>query len=93
MTNERITSHDIATRLIGFYDRAFGGKPNGRYRISPKNLRRLMQRRRITDDDKKELANEMFELGFVFIDLESFYVITSARTFTNYRRLSDSLVG
>ena len=87
----RPTPYEVASKLVSFYEQPFGGKPSGRFRVSPKNLRRLMQRRRITDDYLKMLAEEMFELGFVFYDMETFYVVTSARTFTNYRRLSDAL--
>jgi hypothetical protein len=87
----RPTPYEVACKLVSFYEQPFGGKPSGRYRVSPKNLRRLMQRRRITDEFLKMLSEEMFELGFVFYDMEAFYVVTSARTFTNYRRLADAL--
>ncbi|MGY9002896.1 MAG: hypothetical protein ACKVIF_06865 [Rhodospirillales bacterium] len=86
------TLFDVATKLAKMYDEPFGSKPTGRYRISPKNLRTLMKRRRISDKLVKQLTEEMFELGFVFIDMESFYVVTSARTFTNYRRVADTMV-
>jgi hypothetical protein len=86
------TAFDVATRLAGFFNEPFAGKPNGRFRVSPKNLRRIAGRRRISDKFVRELANEMFELGYLFLDMETFYVVTSARTFGNYRRLSDSLV-
>ena len=84
---------DVACKLAEFYEQPFGGKPNGRFRVSPKNLRRLSQRRRLSDEFVKILAEEMFELGYVFNDMETFYVITSSRTFTNYRRLADALIG
>jgi len=93
MMTSKPSPYDVAEKLVGFYEQPFGGKPSGRFRVSPKNLRRLMERRRITDDYLRQLSEEMFELGYVFYDMETFYVVSSARTFTNYRRLSDTLVG
>jgi hypothetical protein len=89
---ERLPPFEIPRKLAEFCEQPFGGKPNGRYRISPKNLRRLSQRRRISDEFVQVLAEEMFELGYVFTDMESFYVVASTRAFTNYRRLTDTLI-
>jgi len=88
----RPTHEEIARKLAQFYDQPFAGKPAGRYRISPKNLRGLTQRRRISDEFLRLLAEEMFELGYVFVDLGTFYAVTSTRTYTNYRRVSDTMV-
>ncbi|NQV58923.1 MAG: hypothetical protein HQ502_04605 [Alphaproteobacteria bacterium] len=90
---ERQTPIEVAKKLADFYDQSFGGKSNGRYRISPKNLRRLAGRRRISEEFKRLLAEEMFEEGYVFIDMDTFYVVINARSFTNYRRLADALIG
>lgn len=92
MSNTSPTPCEVARKLAVFYDKSFGGKASGRYRISPKNLRSLMQRRRISDELVRSLADEMFELGFVFIDLESFYVVNNVRSYNNYRRLADVLI-
>ncbi len=89
---ERPPASEVARRLAEFYEQPFGGKPDGRYRLSPKLLRKLAQRRRISDEFAAQLAEEMFELGYVFIDLESYYVVTSARTYANYRRLAEALI-
>lgn len=90
--NVQPTPYEVASKLASFYDQPFGGKPKGRYRISPKNLRRLMQRRRISDEFVRQLAEAMFEMDYVFVDMESYFAITSARTFTNYRRVADVMV-
>ncbi len=92
MLNINTTLYEVAKKLVDFYEHPFGGKSSGRYRISPKNLRRLMQRRRISDETIRLLAEEMFELGYIFIDMQSFYVVTSARSFSNYRRVADALI-
>ncbi|MDH5747690.1 MAG: hypothetical protein OEY85_00105 [Rhodospirillales bacterium] len=90
--NDRPTPYEIACKLAGFYDQPFGGKQTGRYRISPKILRRLTKRRRISDEFVRLVAEEMYEMGYIFTAMESFYVVSSARTFTNYRRLSDAQI-
>jgi hypothetical protein len=91
MELNRPTPYEVASKLSGFFSESFGGKPSGRFRVSPKNLRHLAKRRRLSEEFVRQLADEMFELGFLFLDLETFYVVTSARTFSNYRRLPDSL--
>ena len=92
MKKDQPTPNEVALKLVDFYDQPFGGKAAGRFRISPKNLRKLTQRRRLSDDFVRQLADAMFELEYVFIDMESFYVVTSSRTFTNYRRVADTMV-
>lgn len=93
MRTHHPTAYEIACQLVSFYDLPFGGKPSGRFRISPKNLRNLANRRRISDDLVKQLTEVLFEMEYVFVDMETFYAMTSARTFTNYRRVADSMVG
>ena len=71
------------------YSKAFGGKENGRYRISAKLVRDLAGRRRLYEDDIRELSRAMLERGFVLIDMDSFLVVMSANTFVNYRRANE----
>jgi hypothetical protein len=78
-----------ADRLAGIYDRAFGGKSNGRYRIPAKLVRRIAGRRRLYEDDMRDLARALFERGFVLIDMDGFFVVISANTFVNYRRANE----
>lgn len=84
------TFAEIAQHLAGLYDKPFGGKANGRYRISPKMLRKIAERARLSDSFIKQLADELFELGFVLLDMESYYAVASARTFASYRRLGET---
>lgn len=77
---------DVATHLARLYAEDFGGKHSGRYRISSKLLRDLMGRRRLHPEDYAGIARALLEEGFVFIDMESFFVVMSANSFVNYRR-------
>ncbi len=84
------TIPEIAEKLSTLYERPFGGKPSGRYRISPKMMRKIAGRKKLPDSFIHELTTEMFELGFVFLDMESYYAVASARTFASYRRLGEA---
>lgn len=78
-----------ADRLCELYDRPFGGKDAGRYRVAAKLVRELAGRRRLYEDDVRELARAMLERGYVLIDMDSFFVVMSVNTFTNYRRANE----
>ena len=92
--NESVQSlHAVADRLAELYGRSFGGKPNGRYRIAAKLLRGLAGRRRLYEDDVRALTRALLERGYVLIDMESYFVVMSTSTFTNYRRANEDAVG
>lgn len=78
---------DIADRLQALHGEAFGGKPAGRFRIPEKLLKEMMGRRRLYQEDRTALARALFERGFVLIDMDSFFVVMSANSFVNYRRV------
>ncbi|KUO58460.1 MAG: hypothetical protein APF80_01515 [Alphaproteobacteria bacterium BRH_c36] len=79
----------VADRLAALYNGPFGGKDNGRYRIAAKLVRALAGRRRLYEDDVRDLSRAMIERGFVLIDMDSFFVVMSANTFVNYRRANE----
>lgn len=88
---ETSTGH-VADQLVALYERTFGGKPRGRYRVPVKLVRRLMGRRRLYEDDIRDLARALVERGFVLIDLDSFFVVMSANSFVNYRRVNEDCI-
>ena len=81
-----------ADRLAALYGQAFGGKNSGRYRVPAKLVRRLLERRRLYEDDVRALTRVLFERGFVLIDMDSFFVVLSANAFVNYRRANEDCV-
>lgn len=89
MTGDRQPISRIADHLAGLYERSFGGKFKGRYRIAGKLLRQLAGRRRLYEDDIRELGRALLERGYVLIDMDSFYVVMSANSFVNYRRANE----
>ncbi|SMX41452.1 hypothetical protein [Actibacterium lipolyticum] len=81
-----------AETLAELYAQSFGGKSSGRYRIPQKLLREMLGVRRLYSDDIVGLTRALFEKGYVLIDMDSFYVVMSANSFVNYRRLSNDAI-
>ncbi|MGA9436145.1 MAG: hypothetical protein WBV62_18095 [Roseobacter sp.] len=79
----------LADKLAGLYAEQFGGKSSGRYRVAAKAIRDAAGRRRLYEDDVRDLTRAMFERGYVLIDMDSFFVVMSAKSFVNYRRAND----
>ena len=80
------TTEYTATKLAQMYAQAFGGKPSGRYRIPRKLVCEIANQRRLYAEDITDLTRALFQMGFVLIDMENFFVVMSANTFVNYRR-------
>lgn len=78
-----------AEKLAALFDAPFGGKSKGRFRISNKLLRQVLQRRRLYEEDIRQLTRAMLELGYVLVDMDSFFVVLSANSFVNYRRTNE----
>lgn len=89
---DRPTARQVAAQLAALYERGFAGKERGRYRISMKHLRVLTNRMRLPPEELRRIGEELFELGYVLIDMETFFVVLAQRTFTSYRRVSDGAV-
>ncbi len=89
--DEQTLAHS-ADRLAALYNESFGGKETGRYRIAAKLVRALAGRRRLYEDDVRNLSRALLERGFVLIDMESFFVVMSANTFVNYRRANEEAI-
>ncbi len=89
MSNNTDPIQETADYLVSLYAKRFGGKDQGRYRISDKLFRKLSGRRRLYEEDIIALTRAMFERGYVLIDMGSFFVVLSANTFVNYRRVNE----
>ncbi len=91
--DDRPTARQIAECLAELYGQPFGSKARGRFRISMKHMQAITDRKRVPLDLIQRIGEELFELGYVLIDLETFFVVLAQRTFRSYRRVSDSSVG
>ena len=92
MQIDKLTISATADRLVELYALQFGGKASGRFRISSKLVRKLAGRRRLYEDDINSLGRAMLERGYVLIDMDNFFVVTSANSFVNYRRVNEDLI-
>jgi hypothetical protein len=86
---QRLSEQEIAARLADLYEVGFGGKNRGRYRISMKYLRMLAGRNRVSPEAIRKISEELFEFGFVLIDLETYFVVLAQNTFRGYRRVAE----
>lgn len=82
----------IADRLARLYDLSFGGKKQGRFRISAKLFYTLAGRRRLYEDDIRLIAKELAERGFVLIDMGTYFSVLTAATASSYRRVNTEAV-
>ena len=81
-----------AAELAALYRESFGGKGAGKFRISRKFLRQIARRQRLPEEYLRFLTFEMFERGFVLVDLESFFVVMDQKLFSSYRRVTGSAI-
>ena len=88
----RPNAAQIAAFLEALDSQPFGGKPKGRFRISRKFLRQVARRRRLPADLVSAIADEMFERGYVMIDMEAYFVVIPQRYFGSYRRVTAAAV-
>jgi hypothetical protein len=79
----------IVDRLVDLYDRPFGGKPRGRFRISMKLMGRLFRQRRVWPDQVEALRRALYDRGFLLVDLGTYFVVVSEQTFASYRRVNE----
>lgn len=54
-----------------------------------KQMRALSGRKRVPAKLIRSISEEVFELGYVLIDLETYFVVLAQATFRSYRRVSD----
>ena len=83
---------EVAEHLATLYEKPFGGKAKGRYRVAMKLMRRLTGRRRLYEDDIRQISRALLEKGYVLIDMDSFFVVMSANSFVNYRRANEDSI-
>ncbi|MDH3232347.1 MAG: hypothetical protein OEQ29_02390 [Alphaproteobacteria bacterium] len=90
---QKFDADAIADCLLRLYDQEFGGSRRGRFRISMKLMKKIAGRGRLHSTQLRAVADEVFERGLVLVDLETFFVVLSQRTFVNYRRVNEASLG
>jgi hypothetical protein len=82
----------VAQRLERLYETAFAGKARGRYRLSMKHIQQLTGCRRVYPETIRAVTRALYEKGYVLVDMETFFVVLSQRTFSSYRRVNDAVL-
>ncbi len=84
---------EVAEQLAELYEAHFGGKDRGRFRISMKLMCQIAGRKRLYEDDLRLIHRALYELGYLLIDMETFFCVLSQRTFASYRRVNAEQLG
>ena len=86
------TPQQVAEYLVEIYEMPFGGEKRGRMKITRAVLRELSKRGRLEDTFLNGLTTEMFEEGFMFIDLDEYFVVIQSKVTQRYRSVSKNVV-
>ena len=86
------TCDDVVETLVALYNEGFGGKERGRFRISTKLVRRIFGQRRVWPEQIEAVRRALYERGFLFIDLETYFAIVGQQTFASYRRANETCI-
>jgi hypothetical protein len=78
----------VADNLVRLYGESFGGRGSGKFRISRKFLRQIAARRHLSQGFLEELGEELYERGYAFVDLETYFAVIDQRQFNSYRRVT-----
>ena len=81
---------EVVERLVALYERPFGGKRRGRYRISMKLMRSLLGQRRVWPEQLEAVQRGLYDRGYLLVDMETYCIIVSQQTFASYRRVNDA---
>ena len=90
MPKHRPTVRQAAAILIALSDEPFGGKHAGRYRLSRKAMREVLGRRHIPARVLEELIDEVFEAGYLLLDLDTHFAVLEQRIVHNYRNVTQA---
>ena len=90
MSKRRPSVQQASEVLITLYDAPFGGKRSGRYRLSRKAMREILGRRHLPPVVLEELIDEVFEAGYLLLDLETHFAILEQRIVNNYRNVTQA---
>lgn len=89
---QRRSADEVAKILISLHDRQFRSRRTGKYRISRSALRAVCGRHKLTERFLEEIETELFERGYVLVDLETYFAVMNQKLFDSFRRASSATV-
>ncbi len=81
------TPQEVALDLKEFFDKPFGGKQNGRYKITKVAFRKLCERKRVPPSFIKDVIDEAYEIDIAVIELGDDFAVNEAKKLRGQRRL------
>lgn len=78
--------------LKEIYEKEFGGKERGRFKIARSSLRRLTGLKRLNNEAISDIADAAFNEGFVLIDLGDYFAVVEEAVMLNYRPVPKSVL-
>jgi hypothetical protein len=92
MEQEKTQIQKVAERLAAIHSETFGGKIVGRYRISRAKLLQLLNINMLRDKVIKELEEELFELGFSLMYMDTHFCILEVSVTANWRNVTKKII-
>ena len=76
---------EVAEMLAQGYDMKFGGKLRGRYKITRRLFKKLLGRQVLKEAVVYDISEELFDLGYVLMDLGDDFAVLELSVVENYR--------
>ena len=86
------TPADVAKELAGIYEKTFGGKKRGRYKISRGSLCRLSSRKRLEDSTIDKITDAAYDIGYIIVNLGEYFAVVEESVMLNYRPVPKSVL-
>ncbi len=83
---------DVAQELADIYEKTFGGKKRGRYKISRGNLCSLSLRKRLEDSTIEKITNAAYDIGYIIVNLGEYFAVIEEGVMLNYRPVPKSVL-
>jgi hypothetical protein len=83
----------VATTLWGeVYERTFAGKARGRFVLSRRQLKRIIDTRRLDGRTVARLQDYALDKGLMIIDLDDHFAFAEVGVFDRWRRVPDAVL-
>jgi hypothetical protein len=86
------SADQVAKILSEIYEKKFGGKGRGRYQISYAGLKHIAGRARLGEKFMAEVGDELFEMGFVLVNLAPDFAVVDLAIMGRYRKVPQSIL-
>ena len=86
------TPADVAKDLADIYEKTFGGKKRGRYKISRGSLCSLSSRKRLEDSIIDKITDAAYDIGYIIVNIGEYFAVVEEGVMLNYRPVPKSVL-